>query len=468
MRPFVLAGVVATLLAPGAPVDHQNAFLVKPYLQLGNRPGLSNREGMTVVWHATGTPASWKASVKTAADKKERNARVQCRNVTVRTAIPQQVCRAELSNLIPGETFQYAVTREGARVFESSGRARHSAAQPYRFAVFGDCGANTAGQRAIAWQVWQAKPDFVMHPGDIVYSRGRISEYAVNYFPFYNADAPSPEAGVPLMRSTLFIGAPGNHDIAVTDVTAFPDGLAYFYFWANPLNGPLVTAGAANTPILQGLENDQKAFLAAAADQYPRMANYSFDYGNAHWTILDSNANVDWRDPFLRDWLEKDLKSARGALWRFVVFHHPGFNSSKSHFTNQWMRGIAPLLEAGAVDVVFNGHVHNYQRTFPMKFVPSAQGLSAGGLWDGQWTLDKKFVNGATKPGGVIYLITGAGGARLYNPEQEHAPESWQAFTQVFRSNVHSYSLVEMKDRTFTLRQIGQNGEEIDRFVINK
>ena len=31
------------------------------------------------------------------------------------------------------------------------------------------------------------------------------------------------------------------------------------------------------------------------------MANFSFDYGNAHWTVLDSNKNVDWTDPSLYD-----------------------------------------------------------------------------------------------------------------------------------------------------------------------
>ena len=36
------------------------------------------------------------------------------------------------------------------------------------------------------------------------------------------------------------------------------------------------------------------------------------------------------------------------------------------------MRILAPTFEAGKVDLVFNGHVHNYQRTYPMTFVPSA------------------------------------------------------------------------------------------------
>ena len=34
------------------------------------------------------------------------------------------------------------------------------------------------------------------------------------------------------------------------------------------------------------------------------------------------------------------------------------------------MRVIAPILEANHVDIVFSGHVHNYQRSFPLTFAP--------------------------------------------------------------------------------------------------
>ena len=45
--------------------------------------------------------------------------------------------------------------------------------------------------------------------------------------------------------------------------------------------------------------------------------------------------------------------SARGAAWRFVSFHQPGFNSSKTHFNEQYMRILAPVFEAGKVDIVY-------------------------------------------------------------------------------------------------------------------
>src|SRR5262249_37988607 len=198
----------------------------------------------------------------------------------------------------------------------------------------------------------------------IVYNSGRISEYRKRFFPVYNADEASPEVGAPLLRSTLFIAAPGNHDIFERDLGTYPDGLAYFLYWAQPLNGPLETVGSPNTPTLEGAEKNWTPFLEAAGKNYPRMANFSFDYSNAHWIVLDSNSYVNWTDPSLRAWISKDLTSAKSATWRFVGFHHPGFSSSKVHFEDQWMRVLSDVFEQGAVDVVFAGHVHNYQRSF--------------------------------------------------------------------------------------------------------
>ena len=50
------------------------------------------------------------------------------------------------------------------------------------------------------------------------------------------------------------------------------------------------------------------------------MANYSFDYGNSHWTFLDSNVYVDWSDVYLRNWLARDLAAAKDATWKFGSF----------------------------------------------------------------------------------------------------------------------------------------------------
>jgi len=203
------------------------------------------------------------------------------------------------------------------------------------------------------------------------------------------------------------------------------------------------------------------------------MANFSFDYGNAHWTVLDSNPYMDWSNPALRDWVEKDLAAAQSATWRFVAFHHPGFNSATHHFTDQWMRQLAPVFEAGKVDVVFSGHVHNYQRTFPFTFTPKPQpdGQRVGpkGEVAGEWKLDKDFGDGArSKPQGVIYIVSGGGGAGLYDSDQQADVSSWQPFTNKFFSVENSFTVVDVDGKSFRLKQISATGTEVDSFRIVK
>jgi acid phosphatase type 7 len=271
-----------------------------------------------------------------------------------------------------------------------------------------------------------------------------------------------------------FIAAPGNHDTALNNFRRFPDALAYFLYWDQPLNGPSVTPGTAKaTHVLTGSDEAQPTFLKEAGDRYPKMANYSFDYGNSHWTVLDANTYMDWSNGELRAWLTKDLAAAQSATWRFVAFHQPGFNSAKEHFAEQYMRLLSPLFEANHVDVVFSGHVHNYQRSFPLTFAPSPQpdGAAVGkhGEVTGEWKLDKNFHDGATaKPQGVIYIVSGGGGAELYNPEQQAEPSSWQGFTDKFISTIHSLSVVDVDGKTFRLKQLSETGEVLDSFQIAK
>ena len=244
----------------------------------------------------------------------------------------------------------------------------------------------------------------------------------------------------------------------------------------NPLNGPTDKEGTALVAPVTGPPATKQAFLDAAGPAFPRMANFSFEIGNAHWTILDANTSVDWTDAKLQKWVADDLAAAKNSGWRFVNFHQPGFNSSKSHFDEQYMRILAPVFEKGKVDVVFNGHVHNYQRSYPMHFLPEAAApLEPDGKakktrrLGGKWTLDMTFDGKRdTSPEGVIYIVTGAGGQQLYNAEQQDQPETWQEFTFKHISKVHTLSVVDIAGSTMTLRQIMPNGEEADRFAIKK
>ena len=88
----------------------------------------------------------------------------------------------------------------------------------------------------------------------MVYEYGLISEYREKFLPVYNADEAAPTAGAPLLRSIPFVAAPGNHDTEIRDLDKYPDALAYFLYWDQPLNGPLGKEGGPFVPPLKAPE----------------------------------------------------------------------------------------------------------------------------------------------------------------------------------------------------------------------
>jgi hypothetical protein len=461
--------VGAQIVAPGDP------FIVKPYLQLGDLPKLGSSEPLRVMWQAADDrTAKWAVEVRQEQHGPWRQAVGMAARLIDTGDEPYRVFSAQLTRLKAGAAFDYRVSKNGEIVFAARGKARAAVEQPYRFAVTGDTGANTDQEKRVVYQIHRADPDFFAIAGDIVYSTGRMSEYRQKYFPIYNADVAGPETGAPLIRSRLSFAAIGNHDAGTSDLTRDPDGQGYYLSWALPLNGPYAQAGLPNTQILKGPPEGLKLQLAMLRSTFPRMANYSFDYGNSHWTFIDSNVYVDWSDAYLRNWLARDLAAARHATWKFVVFHHPPFNSSRAHFNEQQMRLVSDIFEHRGVDIVFSGHVHNYQRTHPLKFLakPAADRTFKAAspyVIDGDFELDTTF-DGAddTTPEGVLYIVTGAGGAGAYDPDQTENTPTWQPFTKKFVSDVYSFTVVDVDGGKLTLRQVSETGDELDRIVVTK
>jgi hypothetical protein len=443
-------------------------FLATPYLQLGEDP---KADDLALLWHADDVDADWSVEVQSPLDAPWKPAETPTsRRVILDDVERHRVYRAILPGLAPGERFRYRVNLGGVSAFGEA-RAKVPPGQPQRVVVFGDAAKKSEGQRKVAYQTHLLKPDLVVLTGDLVYFQGRVGEYRPKFFPIYAAAEASPAVGAPLLGSTLFVGVVGNHDLMVNDFDRASDLMAYFYYWSQPLNGPIPGPGAKLTPPIKGPEPRLQAFRDAAGPNYPRMANFSFDYGDVHWTVLDANPYVQWADPGLRAWVAADLASAKDKPWRFVTFHHPGFNSSKAHNREQQMRLLSDVFEAGGVSIVFSGHVHNYQRTYPLKFVartyPDGHAPEPATPVDGEITIDRAYDGTArTKPSGVIYLVTGGGGADLYDPDQTDAVSTWEPFTTRFIADVHSLTVVDVTPDAATVRQLDADGKELDRFTV--
>jgi len=127
------------------------------------------------------------------------------------------------------------------------------------------------------------------------------------------------------------------------------------------------------------------------------------------------------------------------------------------------------------------GHEHTYQRTRPFRFTPTEMSKAAtvnekDRRVEGRFRVDEKFDGQArTKPDGIIYITTGAGGKHLYDGDFTDAPSKWRrkddkdvAYVARFISDRHSLSIFDVDGQRLQMRQIDEYGQEIDRIRVTK
>ena len=478
------------LFAAPAPADGPRLplFTVVPYIQPGSGSLLrEDRESMVIAWQTLASAADFSVDFGET-ERYGRSIRCEQRPRVAGHGGDNELranWTATVDGLRLGHKYVYRLRGAGLTLAEGYFTTRQPRGRRIRFVSFGDNSYGDISDRAIAYHTYQQHPDFVMNCGDNVYESGTDDEYQRYFFPVYNADAAGQRIGAPLLRSVPFYTVIANHDVQgkdergheIADFTRNPDALAFYTAMHLPLNGP--EAPAYPTP-MSGPADRIAAFRACAGARFPRMANYSFDYGDAHFLCLDSNRYIDPNDAALQQWIASDLP-ASDATWKFVVFHHPPFNVGNEHYEVQHMRVLAPLFEAHGVDMVLSGHEHNYQRSRPIRFSPDGAGRSAdiGGKdrrVAGRFTVDRTFDGaGETRTNGVLYIVTGAGGKHLYdagftdNPSRwTHADDAHADYVVKMVTDRHSLSVFDVDGPRLVMTQVDETGAEIDRLVVTK
>ncbi len=108
-------------------------------------------------------------------------------------------------------------------------------------------------------------------------------------------------------------------------------------------------------------------FGDAAGD--PDKGYYSYNLGSWHLVALNSNCGVGEircgpSSPQGR-WLKEDLAANDEEACTLAYFHHPLFTSGSYRPGIARVERLWEILYAAGVDVVLNGHDHNYQRFAP-------------------------------------------------------------------------------------------------------
>lgn len=160
---------------------------------------------------------------------------------------------------------------------------------------------------------------------------------------------------------------------------------------------------------------------------------YSFDYGNARFIALDTN-QPPGSGGAMYAWLVGELERPR-KFWTFVFFHHPPYSSGEHGSTMPVRQAWSPLFERAHVAVVFSGHDHTYERTVPIR----------------------EFEAGSP---GVVYVVTGGGGAALYKVGRS----AWTAHA----ASVHHVVRAEVRGCALDLQAITSDGAVFDRAAIDR
>lgn len=90
---------------------------------------------------------------------------------------------------------------------------------------------------------------------------------------------------------------------------------------------------------------------------------YSYDYNNAHFTVLNTNdLNTDGTLKLnqLR-WLREDLDASRDAQWKIIVLHEPLYGNADSD--SKLLAQLSSMIESYDIDLILQGHEAVYLRT---------------------------------------------------------------------------------------------------------
>jgi predicted phosphodiesterase len=162
--------------------------------------------------------------------------------------------------------------------------------------------------------------------------------------------------------------------------------------------------------------------------------NFGFDWGYAHFTV--ANDTPESSDAELmtttRDAIQADFAASANARWKVLTHHQPMYGSDPRHTSDLTLRAAwAPLVDQYGIDLVLNGHDHQYEITYPLNN-STVQSTSANA---------------------TVYVIFGGAGADL--------DVSGSDFFTQYVEQTYGASVLHARRDTLTLESFRQDGSVI-------
>lgn len=168
-------------------------------------------------------------------------------------------------------------------------------------------------------------------------------------------------------------------------------------------------------------------------------SNYSFDEGDIHFSVLNSNYDLQTQ----LDWLVDDMR-ATDKTWKVVLGHFAYFGAS--HASDAGMSSgraaVSAALEQLGVDLYIAGHDHVYKRS---------------DILDGALITDAEKQSEA-----VRYVTMGSSGPKFY----ENVEYWWDDV--VDDRDLQMGSALQVTDEGLSMQTLTIDGEVVDEFTIEK
>ncbi|MBC23785.1 MAG: metallophosphoesterase [Phycisphaerae bacterium] len=322
-------------IPPERAVSDQLDWQVPPFLQF------ATTDSIRVVFHAT-RPVTGRLLYGPTAEFGQ----------TISINEPVMLGELKIEGLKPSSPYFYALqlsddTGQQLRTEVLSFQTAADRGTPITFAILSDTQDNPEVSGILADHIWEQRPGFLIHPGDLTGTGSSKTDWTEEFFP---------SMSTLLSRVTIY-PVLGNHE---------QDARHYYRYFSLP-----------------------------SPEYY-----YGFSQGDVDFFMIDTNRNV-FPGSEQYTWLDNAL-SESDAPWRIVVHHHPPYSSDENDYGDAWkgrssrgdlrVRSLTTLYDTHGVDLVLNGHIHSYERTWPVR-----KGLPV-------------------QRDGVIYTITGGGGGGLETP----------------------------------------------------
>lgn len=142
---------------------------------------------------------------------------------------------------------------------------------------------------------------------------------------------------------------------------------------------------------------------------------YSFDYGDAHFAVLNSNDMYPMSQA-QRNWLANDMRNS-DATWKIVLAHRSFYSAGKNinkPDTIIMRNELLPLMDKLDIDVMYAGHDHMYMRTKQVYGDKAVEDVTV---------VSEEFrgenTDFAVNPEGTVYILPSTAGTKRYNVNED-------------------------------------------------